>query len=266
MNRTWSWAGAALGAAAAVVLGAGEAAADRIILKKGGQSIEAKSIRYRKSSDEFIVQTDASTMPVPRRDVDRVEVAKPEKYDQAIQLVQTAKYDAAIPLLQEIVDGFEKLEWDDLARDALAQAYAGKADFRKTVSLYKEILASVPPERVTLALRRRYWAALIGAQQYSTLKTELDSAMGQGSREVAAIAQMMRGDMYLAQGQKQDALLDYLRTVVLYEQVKEVQPEALAKAARQLEELRDPRAAELRKKLAAEYPNSPQAKQAAGGS
>ncbi len=71
--------------------------------------------------------------------------------------------------------------------------------------------------------------------------------------------------MFLAQGQKNEALLDYLRTVILYEKEASVRPEALFKAAGLLEELRDPRAAELRKKLAEEYPNSPYVKKGAGG-
>ena len=101
---------------------------------------------------------------------------------------------------------------------------------------------------------------LEGAQQFSTLKTELDTVIAGGNRDMAALAQLIRGDMYLAQGQKQDALYDYLRTVVLYEQVKEVQPEALFKAAQMLEELRDPRATDLRKKLVADFPASDYAK------
>ncbi|EFK97486.1 hypothetical protein LDC_0474, partial [sediment metagenome] len=65
-----------------------------------------------------------------------------------------------------------------------------------------------------------------------------------------------RGNMNRQVGQKEAATLDYLRVVVLYENVKSVQPEALCKAAEMLEELRDARAETLRKKLVQEYKDS----------
>ena len=123
----------------------------------------------------------------------------------------------------------------------------------------------MPAERIGLGIRRRYWESLKGAEQYVQLKKELEDQIASGLRDSAALAQLLRGDMFLAQGQKNEALLDYLRTVVLYEQVKEIQPEALLKASRLLEELRDPRAADMKKKLIATYPNSAEAKKAAGG-
>jgi hypothetical protein len=74
----------------------------------------------------------------------------------------------------------------------------------------------------------------------------------------------MRGNMNRESGQKEVALLDYLRVVILFENIREVQPEALYKAAEILEELRDPRADELRKKLVQEYKDSDYAAKLSG--
>ena len=102
------------------------------------------------------------------------------------------------------------------------------------------------------------------SQQYASLKKELDEVIATGPRDMASIALLARGDMLLAQGQKQDALYDYLRVRVLYQNVAELQPEALFKAAQMLEELRDPRAADLRKTLVTEYRDSEYAKRVGG--
>ena len=64
-------------------------------------------------------------------------------------------------------------------------------------------------------------------------------------------------------GQREDALLDYLRVVTLFGDIKEFQPAALAGAVTVLDELRDPRAEVYRKRLVQQYPASPEAKRAA---
>jgi TolA-binding protein len=233
-------------------------------MKNTGQVVEG-TISYRPSKGEYIVEKGGVTVPVPAQNVDRVIVPRPAALDSGIASINQGKFDAAIAALEKIVMDYQGLEWDYAALDALGQAYAGKRDFKKAVLTFKRIIDGLPPERVSLGTWRRYCDALKGAEQFGLLKSELEKAIGGGSRETAALAQLLRGDMYLAQGQKNEALLDYLRTVILYEQVKEVQPEALFKAARLLEELRDPRAAELKKALIEKYPDNAYAKQISGG-
>ncbi len=250
--------------AAALLMVAAELRADQLIMKNG-QVMEAKSVRFKSSTLEYIVTTADSTVPVAAKLVDHAVVPRPPALDAAIANVDAGKYDAAIAALETVVTENTGLEWDNVARDVLGQAYMGKKDGKKAVSTYKEILENVPVERVTLGIRRHYWEALKAAELYPLLKKDLDDVIAMGSRETAAMAQILRGDMYLAQGQKNEALLDYLRTVILYEKEAALQPEALYKAAGLLEELRDPRAVDLRKKLATDYPNSPFVKKSSGG-
>jgi tetratricopeptide (TPR) repeat protein len=247
-----------------LAMAAPELRADRVIMKSG-QVIEAKSIRFKPSAQEYSVVTlDNITTPIPAKNVEKVEVPKPAALAAAQASVAAGKYDAAIGPLDTIIAENVGLEWDNTARDFLGQAYLGKRDGKKAVSIYKEYLENVPADKVSLDVRRRYWDALKIAEMFPTLKNDLEKVIKEGSRPMAALAQMMRGEMYAAQGQKNEALLDFLRTALLYEDVKQLQPEALFKAAQLLEELRDPRAAELRKKLAQDYPNSPYAKKAGG--
>ena len=58
-----------------------------------------------------------------------------------------------------------------------------------------------------------------------------------------AAAVLMRAEMYRGQSQKEEALIDYLKVAVLFEDVAATHPEALFKAAEVLDEMRDPRAA-----------------------
>lgn len=262
INQANGWR---LALAAAVIMMAGKIWADTVILKNGNQ-MEAKSVRYVASRQEYsVMQMDGTQIPVAAKNVDRVIVPRPPALDAAIASVNGGKYDAAVGPLGTIITEFNGLEWDNEARDVLGLALIGKKEPKRAVAIYKEILENRPPERITSNVRRHYWEALKAAEMFSVLKSDLDKVIGGPSRETAALAQLMRGDMYQAQGQKNEALYDYLRTVVLYEKVQELQPEALFKASQILDELRDPRGAELKKKLAQEYPASPFAKRATGG-
>lgn len=257
--------GGRLACAAALAVAALQGQADQLILKNKSV-MEAKSIRFKSSSQEYIVITmEDTTVPVPAKNVERAVVPKPAGFDIAAASIQAGKYEAAIAPLEKIISETTGLEWDNAARDLLGQALIGKKEARKAVATYKEIIDNVPPERVPLLWRRHYWEALKSAEMFAVLKADLEKVINGGLRDTAALAQLMRGDMYAAQGQKNEALLDYLRTVILYEKVTELQPEALYKAATLLEELRDPRAAELKKKLVQEYGSSPYAKKVAGG-
>ena len=75
-------------------------------------------------------------------------------------------------------------------------------------------------------------------------------------RDLAARAQVLRGDLKRKRRQLEPAVQDYLRTVILFENIRDVQPEALYKAGETLEELRDARAKDLFARLQREYPDS----------
>lgn len=241
------------------------AQAANVVYLVNGQSIEAKSVQWRESAQEYRIETpDGTIIPKAKKDIERFDIEAPAEMSQAEQMMASGQMDAALPLLQKVVDSYRMIVWDNKARALQAQIYARKQDPKKAVSVLDEAFKTMDPAEIDLPLRRLYWECLLGADRTAALKKDLDETIAAGSRESAAEAQVMRGNMSRAQGAKEDALLDYLRTVLLFEDVKSVQPEALAKTAQLLDELRDPRAAEMRKRLMQEYPESDEAKALSG--
>jgi hypothetical protein len=70
--------------------------------------------------------------------------------------------------------------------------------------------------------------------------------------------------MSKADGKRDDAAMDYLRSILMYADVVAAQPEALSKAAQLFDDMRDPRAEDLKKRLRANYPDSPYARKLGG--
>ena len=244
-------------AAAVLILSVAVAARGDKVTLTNDREIEAKKVTWRPSAQEYRVEmADGTILPFPKAQVARLQIDKPADFDKAMQLVAAKQPDAAIPLLDGLVTSYAMLNWDNEARKALAQIYLGKNEAKKAASVLDDYFANAPKAEVTIEVQLMYWKALLAADRASTLKKELDTVIVGQDREMAAAAQLMRGAMNRQAGLKEAAFLDYMRVGELFKDVKAVQPEALFRAAELLEEMRDPRAESLRKKLAHDYKDS----------
>ncbi|HOW96882.1 MAG TPA: hypothetical protein P5567_06975 [Kiritimatiellia bacterium] len=186
----------------------------------------------------------------------------PAEWEKVGQAVQAKKYDDAITQLNELARKYRGLGLDVQAIQMLSKVQMMKGDPGAAVTAIETLFRMNPAAKGSPELAWSFREALLGAKQYDRLNTELNEVVASGSRPDAARAQIMRGDIKMAQGQGEGAVMDYLRTVVFFGSEQAVQPEALFKAADTLEKLRDPRAKEMFKKLVQEYPSSPEAQQA----
>ncbi len=250
------------------VLAAGTAlsvmAQDTIYLVNG-RSLKARSIQWREGEKAYRVETmEGPVLPIPKAQVQRLDIKKPADWDKAVAMVEAKQFAAAIPVLDSIATSYRMLNWDGEARKMLAKAYLGQNEPKKAADALESYMSSMPKAGIPVDLTRTYWSVLLQAGRGAALKKELDEVVAGGSRPMVAAAMMMRGNMSRDGGQKEAALLDYLRVVILFDNIKEVQPEALFKAAEILEDLRDPRADELRKKLVQEYKDSEYAAKLSG--
>lgn len=238
-------------------LGGERAAAGNKVFLSNGREIAAKSVQWRAGAQEYRVETPEGTiMPFAKTQIDHLEIDKPAEYEAAARAVAAGQFDTAIPLLDALVAQYAMLVWDNEARRLLALAHMGRNDPQKAARTLEDYFAAIPRGRVPSDVQLLYWNALLAAGRAAPLKKDLDEVVATGPRELAAAAQVMRGNLARQAGQKEAALLDYLRVVILFENVKAVQPEALFRAAELLEELRDARAETFRRTLMKEYRDS----------
>lgn len=251
-----------LGCIGWTLAGLGAAMAANVVYLKNGRSIPAKSIQWREGSQEYRVEDFKNTViPIPLAQVDRLDIDKPADYERAKGMVDAGQGDVAIPILEKMVDEYKMRLWDNAARELLGKAYFQKRDYKKAGTVLEELFKNALPHQITADLRRFYWETLmLIPERQSSLKKDIETTITGGSRELAAAAILMRAKMYQAQGQREEALIDFLKVAVLFEDISATHPEALYNAAAVLDEMRDPRAAELRKKLKAQYPGSTWAK------
>lgn len=223
------------------------------LVLQDNRRVEAASVRINAQGD-YVIRTDVGERTFPAAQVMEAVADKPAEFDQALALMKAGQLEQAIPVLEQIASQNRGLGWDDEANAVLGQGLmkAGTAD--KAAAALERVSAGFlgrrPDVRVAL------WDAMIAADRASAVEASLDEAIRGADRALAAQAQVKRGDVKMSRRQLEEAVLDYLRTVVLFEAQKEVQPEALFKAGMALRELRDARASRMFETLSKEYADS----------
>lgn len=249
----------------AIVLWTGAVGAAPYVVMPNGQRVAGTAIRALPNGD-INLTTDVGVRTFAKGSYAKAVADEPAEFKQALAAEKAKQFDAAEKLLSGIVTKYRGLSWDVEASKALARVLLAKGDSAGAVQAYDKLFLLSPEEKKNSDTQWSYRKALLAAKQYSGLIRQLDLVASSGARPDAARAQIMRGDIQLAQNNLELAALDYLRTAILFADVKDaaIQGEACFKAAQALEQLRDPRAKEMYAKVVNEYGTSPYAAAAKG--
>lgn len=233
------------------------------VVLKDGTTRRGSGIRATATGD-IVLTTERGNVTFTKDQVLSAHADEPKEYAAAQRAMSAKKYDEAIKLLDTIVKNYRYLTWDVTAGRLLGQAYVGAGKPDEAVKAYERVLSSSPAERLNADTMWGMRAAMLAAGQYGPLIRQLDEVAAKGSRVDAARAQNMRGDVQLKQNNLNEAVFDYLRTAILFQDVKDpvIQGEAAFKAAQVLETLKDARAKDMYRKVVSQYPSSPYASQA----
>ena len=252
-----------IGLAAACV--AGTALAAPYVVLPNGTRVNGSAIRAL-ADGSINLTMEMGVRTFPKGSYQKAVADKPAEYDQAVAARNAKKYDDAVKLLEGVVARFRYLEWDVEASKLLAQILLEKGDAEAAVLAYDKLFLLSPEAKQNADVAWSHRRAMLQAKQYPALIRQLDAVAAAGNRADAARAQIMRGDIQISQNNVELAALDYLRTAILFQDIKDavIQGEAHFKAAAALEQMRDPRAKDLYKKVVSAFGDSPYAAQARG--
>ena len=216
-------------------------------------------VRYLPASRSFEIQAGAATREVRADEVAEVILAQPPaQLREALAQVQQRRYQQAIPVLTQIVEDYAMFGPDQDAGSALMLAYLRTDRSAEALRAGETMVRRNPRLERQPAFATVYWETLLEAERLSTLRTSIEEAIRSGSREMAAVGLLRRGDLEMREGRTREALVDgYLRVVLLFRDVGLVQPEALYKAMQAHEELNEVAYAERwRQRLLSQYATS----------
>ncbi len=224
------------------------------IVLKNGRTLTGKSIEWRDSTQDYLVDNEGASVPVAADQIAKMNIDKPADLDQAKTMVATRQYAQALPILEGIIKKYKKLSWDVDALKLQAQCYVEMNDSKKAGVAMEALYAvggSLPP-----AVQMTYWRSLQKAGETKKLQQDLSKTLGTGPADLVAAAYLIRANSFLQDGDQDAALADFIKIVTIFRNEKAVQPEALYRAALIMDKNKDPRAAEYRKILTQEYKTS----------
>lgn len=228
------------------------------VILKNGRRVEGTSIKSTSGILTFTLKNGQSQQIKPGDYLSAGGGPKPQSLDAAEKAFRAKNYDQALPLFQSAAKECRGLDHGITATIGLARTYIAKNDPPNAVKTYDALLARLPALKQNPDVAWGQREALLAAKQFGPLSRNLDAIAASGSRLDAARAQNMRGDIQIAQNNVKDAVLDYLRTALLFTDVAnpEIQGEACYKAAEALSLLRDTRAQDLYRRVVEKYPSS----------
>lgn len=221
------------------------------------------NVRYLAASQAYEIRTGQVAKQFMAKDVQKVILKEqPALLRTAVQTVQRGQYASAIAPLKKIKTDYEMFGPDVIAAQYLAKAYLHLGKSADAVRACKDVISDNPQALNDPKFAGVYWDALLADNKLSTLERVLDKVIQTGSHDVVAVALVKRGDLYMAKGDTKTALRDgYLRVILMFQDVKAIQPEALYKAIKAHKAIGQHSYAEKwRKRLLAGYPTSEYAK------
>jgi tetratricopeptide (TPR) repeat protein len=246
----------ALSAVKILLLAAAVAKASPFVINSAGSKVVGSAIQSAPDGTIMLTTLNGQTLTFRPGTYRTAFADKPKEMFQVEALAKRGDLAGAAAILRRVKEQYRLLGWDQRAGLMLARVELARKNFEEAAAEYESLFAAQPKFRTVPAERARYMQALLGAGRLRETAELIDEDIASGSREAAARAQIVRGDMKAAGGQLEEALLDYLRTTLLFKDQKEVQPEAMYKTAVALKQLNDPRAADYFQKVIEAFPES----------
>jgi len=226
------------------------------VINSAGSRVNGSAIKSAPDGTILLTTLNGQTLTFRKGTYRQAFADKPPELERVGNLLKQNDLPAVAQILRRVKENYKFLGWDSRASLMLARVYLPLKKFEDSAREYEELFAVQPKLKQNLKERSNYMQALLGSKRIQEVATMIDEDIASGSREAAARAQIVRGDMKAAGGQHEEALLDYLRTAILFKAQTAVLPEATYKTALALKKLNDPRAAEYFQKVIDEFPKS----------
>ena len=217
------------------------------VVKADGSQQKAIDIKVKNANGDLNVLVKQGQQPIlfSRNMYRYAVVPKPQQVDQLGSALLANKYDDVLAAAKQLYEAYKFLGWGDYIACCQAQAYLGKNNLdeaNKALALAKRTPGPNKDDLIATEIK-----CLIKAGKYDKTEELLKNLMMSKDDTTAAIAFNMRGESYLAQGQKKQAVLEYLKTLLLFDKKKAPAERAYAKkqAVAIMKELKDPRVSKI---------------------
>ena len=140
----------------------------------------------------------------------------PAALNKAEQLLQQGQGKQAVPLLKQVKREYRFLAWDQQAIRQLADYYLSSGQFAEAVDEFQSLENQEEP-----IVQRKLREALMKSGKMELVLSVLNEDIAFGSRDVAAQAYLLRGELKAENGNVEGAKRDWLKVVTFFKAQKE---------------------------------------------
>jgi len=233
------------------------------IKRSDGRAVPFDDIRYKRTTQSLVLTLKGTQNQMEIAITDIADMRMNSQPDGLVDAVKNVRRgvcsESEARVLKKVFEDYEMLYWDVPAGQALAECYVGMNKAEEAEKVCEKLFNRAMPIEITVDMMGIYLDSLIKQNKGSKFDSEVKRLLGVVSRPAAAMIQLKRGEKEYAQRNYKEALISgFLRTVVLFQDVKEVQPQALYYAALCFKQLGEVTYSErMRGMLVENYGNDP---------
>lgn len=196
------------------------------VVTQSGRQINGSKISANEEGSVILTTSTGQQMTFRKGQYRTAVIDQPKELAQAQELIEAGKGDEALPLLKKIQINCRFLGWDEKATRIRADYFYDSGQFSEAMVEFQSLEPLGDPV-VTARLRE----SLLKSGNLEQVLPALEKDIASGSRETAARAYLMRGDLKAANGDTDGARRDWLKVATFFTAQKERASEAEEKLA-----------------------------------
>ncbi|MDF7808407.1 hypothetical protein P4E94_13210 [Pontiellaceae bacterium B12219] len=217
------------------------------VVNNAGRQINGTMISASEDGAVTLTTSSGQTMTFQKGQYRSAAADRPAALNKAEQLLESGQGQQAVPLLKQVKAECRFLAWDQTAIQLLADYYLSSGQYGEAVSEFQTLEDQSDPET-----QRKVREAMLKSGASDSVLLVLNQDIATGSREAAAQAYLLRGDLNASNGDLEGARRDWLKVATFFKAQKELALEAEQK----LDNHKEAHGA-AEKKAAAQRPDPP---------
>lgn len=191
------------------------------VVNNAGRQINGSTISATADGAVTLTTTTGQIMTFRKGQYRSAVADRPPGLTQAEQLLKKGQGEEAIPLLNQVKVDCRFLAWDQTAMQLLADYHYSAGQFAEAVAAFQSLEDQSIPEN-----QRKLREAMMKSGDSTTVLAVLNEEIASGTREAAAQAYLMRGELNAANGDAEGARRDWLKVLTFFKAQKEVAQQA----------------------------------------
>jgi len=224
------------------------AAADCYVVKRNGTKVKGVSVKAESDGTLKLQMEKNGPIQTFKKGTYRYGyVSRPKEVASLERAAEGGKHDLILKHAPQVFDRYKYLGWGDHISFLEGMAYIEKKQFGQAKTSFER--GSNFRAKHSDELLQGMVLALLGLKEIDKAKPMLAKMMKSADRDMAAFSFNVQGDILAQEGKKKEAVLEYLKTLLLFRpgSVKRERSKAKTQAVALLKEMKDSRWQEIEK-------------------